>query len=253
MKLPYYTMYPSDFDGDENVRAMDMEELGLYLLCLNHAWINGGIPDDIDELARVLKHPSGKIRKLWIRVQKCWQPNETPGRLVNARQEKERTKATDKRKKCSDAVGTRYGRSSDSVRPYDTPSTDVVPTKEDKSTNERIRASDSDSCFVFGGGAGEPDEIFGRVMKRHPKQAAPNYAETAFFEICSASDDPSKMALKLDKQHVKWCAHWKTSNTKSQFVPKLMDWLKGGDWKNEPQTTEANDDGYREPTPGQLM
>src|SRR4051812_46075432 len=111
--LPYYPMYPSDFDADENVRAMDLEHVGLYVACLNHSWRNNGLPSDLKEAARVLRISPTRFRKLWNeRVGKCFETNGD--RMFNPRQERERNNIQTKSRKCVDAVQARYVRS-DSV------------------------------------------------------------------------------------------------------------------------------------------
>lgn len=88
-QLPWYKMYPADADTDENFRALTNEELGLYWRCLNHAWINHGLPGDPDAIATVLRENFKNFRKSWKRLEKCFQLN-SEGRYVNQRQEEER-------------------------------------------------------------------------------------------------------------------------------------------------------------------
>ncbi len=111
--LPYYKMYPADAETDENFRAMTDAEKGFYWRCLNHCWLNGGLPADPQERARTLGNPRGYADKMWARVGRCFITISEGTRVVNRRQEEERSKAVAKSSKCSDAVRTRYGRRSD--------------------------------------------------------------------------------------------------------------------------------------------
>lgn len=97
-KLPYYTLYPSDFDADERVRLMEDAELGLYLRCLNHAWLNDGLPEDPEEIRRLLRDTPNEFCMKWVRVSACF-PVAEDGRRRNERQEKERAAALDKAEK----------------------------------------------------------------------------------------------------------------------------------------------------------
>ncbi len=90
-KLPYYRLWVKDFETDENVKVLDFSELGLYLSCLNHSWVNEGLPVDPDDLRRAMKATPSQFNKMWPRVSKCFQEKE--GRLVNKRQEEERESA----------------------------------------------------------------------------------------------------------------------------------------------------------------
>jgi len=85
MKAPAFQWYPKDCDTDENVRAMDDREFGFYMRCLNHAWMNSGLPADLGELARVMSRPRSYVNRIWDRVGKCF--IQTGDRLINAKQE----------------------------------------------------------------------------------------------------------------------------------------------------------------------
>lgn len=94
-KLPYFCWYPADFDVDENVKLMNIEEIGLYAVCLNHAWVNGSLPADPLEIARAMKVPKAQFLRIWPRVAPCFTARED-GRWVNSRQEAERVLAWSK-------------------------------------------------------------------------------------------------------------------------------------------------------------
>ena len=88
-KSPAFQWYPKDCDTDENVRAMDDAEFGFYVRCLNHAWINNGLPTDIAEFARIMHKTPRQFLKLWARVSRCFFENSEK-KFVNFRQEQQR-------------------------------------------------------------------------------------------------------------------------------------------------------------------
>lgn len=134
-KLPYFKWFPKDFDHNEKVRLMNLEEIGLYALCLNHSWVNGSLPADVEEIGRAMKVPPKQLHRAWQRVAPCFVEAE-PGRLVNPRQELERAKAITKSGKCTDAVLTRYGRKQDvTPRAYVSVSESGSPEGSAKGTN----------------------------------------------------------------------------------------------------------------------
>lgn len=110
-KLPYFEWYPADCDTDENVRAMNDRELGFHVRCLNHAWVNGSIPADVRELARVLGRSVAYVRSVWGRVGQCFVVSEEAGRLVSRRQEEQRRKAEVISKRNTTNVRNRYDKS----------------------------------------------------------------------------------------------------------------------------------------------
>lgn len=109
--LPYFRWFPADAESDCNFRAMDDSDIGFYLRCLNHAWINGGIPADSKERARVLRTRVDTANKRWIRVGKCWVTSKADDTiLVNPRQEVEREYAIRKSELAAESVKHRYDR-----------------------------------------------------------------------------------------------------------------------------------------------
>lgn len=105
-KLPYFRWHPKDFDTDQNVRLMSMCEVGLYVLCLNHAWVNGALPDDVVKIAKIVGQPLKQVKRSWGAVSKCFTRRDD-GTLVNPRQEEERSWAGDRRDKAKSAVELR--------------------------------------------------------------------------------------------------------------------------------------------------
>jgi hypothetical protein len=100
--LPYYPMYPKDFDSDKNVRLMDDCDLGLFIRCLNHSWTNDGLPTDPEEIRRSFRDNREDFLNKWKRVEPCF-PIASDGMRRNPRQEKERIGAIAKHKAASDA------------------------------------------------------------------------------------------------------------------------------------------------------
>jgi len=136
-KLPYFRWHPKDFDTDENVRLMSMCEKGLYVICLNHAWVNGSIPNDVAKIAKIAHEPVRIVKKCWPAVAKCFIENAR-GELVNPRLEEERKSVEEKSESYSENAKKRW----------------------EKSCNGIARASDSDSDSPFsseGGWGGETE------------------------------------------------------------------------------------------------
>jgi hypothetical protein len=93
MKLRFYSMYPEDFECDEKVKRLDLEGLGFFLLCLNYAWTNDGLPPDFGpKLAGSLAKDPRKFARLWREVSPNFPP-AADGKFRNPRQELERKKA----------------------------------------------------------------------------------------------------------------------------------------------------------------
>lgn len=133
--LPYFRWFPADAQTDQNYSAMTDAELGFFHRCLNQSWINNGIPEDLNELARTMRVKRSYLDKIWTRVGMRFEPSTNyPGKLVNPRQESERCYATTKSERASASVRTRYERSSSE-------STNVLPRAQARPDS----ASDSSS------------------------------------------------------------------------------------------------------------
>lgn len=137
-QLPFYKMYVADAETDENFRMLEDAELGFYWRCLNHSWVNGGLPADPDKRARALRTPREMADKLWQMVQCCFVLSEDGTRYLNDRQERERADAISKSECNTKAVRSRYERKSNVA-------TDGVRTKNERKSNVAIRASESES------------------------------------------------------------------------------------------------------------
>lgn len=111
-KAPGFMWYPKDCDTDEHVRLMDDEELGFYLRCLNHSWLNYGLPEDLSEIARALKSPIAYVRKQWKRVGLCF-VLASNNRLVNPKQEEQRQKQKATSETRSAAAASRWSSNAD--------------------------------------------------------------------------------------------------------------------------------------------
>ena len=139
-RLPYFRWYPADAVGDEKYAAMNDAELGFYHRCLDSAWLNTGLPADLDELAVLFGITRTQLQKVWPRVSKCWY--EENGRLFNHRQEAERSHVIAKaeaNRRPGNANAKKENANANSVK------RERVPEKRVENANGPQRAYDSDS------------------------------------------------------------------------------------------------------------
>ena len=150
---------------------MSDAEIGFYIRCLNHAWINGWLPADPVQRARVLKTRLDTANKYWLRVGKCWVTSSLyPERLTNLRQEMERSSALHKSEMAAKSVNHRY----------------------ERSTNEslRARALDSDT---------DTEVIPPISPTEEPKTNAPQAALSR-----SRKRDASQIGKALGPERIRW-------------------------------------------------
>lgn len=99
-KAPAFQFYPKDFLSDSNVLRMSMEARGVYITLLSLAWLDGAVPVEPSELARLVNLPDKQFAKVWPSVRVCFQ--ERDGQLIQPRLEAERAKQADYRRRQSD-------------------------------------------------------------------------------------------------------------------------------------------------------
>lgn len=92
-KPPAFSWYPKDYESDEHVKLMSLEQEGAYVRLLNHSWLHGSIPSDLRSLSQICRTTPAKMARLWPGILPCW--NETTDeksckRFINSRLERER-------------------------------------------------------------------------------------------------------------------------------------------------------------------
>jgi uncharacterized protein YdaU (DUF1376 family) len=88
-KPPAFQFYPKDYETDEHVKMMSLEQEGAFLRLLCHQWLTGSIPADRPAQAKLCRVPAGKMARLWPGVAPCF-ADAGEGRLMNPRMERQR-------------------------------------------------------------------------------------------------------------------------------------------------------------------
>lgn len=97
-KSPAFQFYPKDFLSSSKVQRMSLTEVGIYIILLSRAWLDGGLPTDVAEIAKLVRLPAARFGKIW-RGALSEAFVERGGRLVNLRLDRERKIQADYRKK----------------------------------------------------------------------------------------------------------------------------------------------------------
>ena len=114
--LPWFPFYVSDYQGDETVRRLTLEERGIFVELLCHQWREDSVPDDLRDLARMvgLERPTRALRRV---VSACFIPNGKVGRLVNRRLAEEFVKQAGRSQKSSERWARWYTRRKQTDKP----------------------------------------------------------------------------------------------------------------------------------------
>lgn len=120
-KTPAFQFYPKDFLCDEAVRLMSHTERGIYITLICLCWLEGSLPKEPAQLAKMVSIPVPRFLKLWNGpIATCFQ--ERDGRLVQRRLEKERAKQEEYRAnqaaKGRQSAVARFNRGSTEPQPH---------------------------------------------------------------------------------------------------------------------------------------
>lgn len=191
-RSPAFQWYPKDFLTSSRVALMNLAQQGAYVRLLNYQWLDGSIPEDLGDIARLCGAQEKEMQRLWPALAPCFVPAaDLPGRLVNLRLERERAAQREYRKKKSEA-GTKGAHSrhkqkdgsatvlpevcqeqNDGVGGFCSPSATTLPLANDSSASASSSASakeDLPSPADSGGsppgsaasapGSGRPRDVF---------------------------------------------------------------------------------------------
>ncbi len=223
--LPYFRWFPKDFDSDDHVRSMEDCELGLYLRCLNHSWVNDGLPSEPDEIRRRFRDNEKDFDTKWKRVAPCF-PISEDGRRRNPRQEKERSEVIEKGKRARDAARKRWdANASDSDA-----SAYPVALRSHSAThcvrNARASESESESSeevkLTNKENISTREKAFEAWWINYPLKKAKKDAEKAWTK------EPNKAAMSegLARQ-----LPGMLKNPK--YIPYAASWIRGRRWEDE--------------------
>ncbi len=245
--LPYFKWYPADAETDESYSVMTDLELGFYHRCLNKAWINGSLPAEPVELARVMKVSQVYLSRVWPVVGRRFDVSDTdPTRLINSRQESERIKAIGKSEQATHAVNSRADRKNGRCTGV---STDVT-------SDVHLRAlagadSDSDSSISVNQKPtknnkqqtpfeAELSAVARRIHQRHPAVRRCGLGEVVNCLRSITRRVPVAERLDtlnfVETQHQAWCGTEDWQKDEGQYAKGLDNWLAPTKlrWKNNP-------------------
>jgi uncharacterized protein YdaU (DUF1376 family) len=101
-KSPAFQFYPNDFLADANVIVMTLQERGAYITLVCLCWQQGGLPSEVEKLARLCGSPVSTFQRLWPAIAPCFRTVANGQRLLHPRLERERQKQRAYRKQQSD-------------------------------------------------------------------------------------------------------------------------------------------------------
>lgn len=235
-KYPYYPMYVDDFDEDPKVRAMTLEEVGLFQLCLNSSWRFNGLPVDVESVALDIRRKLADIEKAWPAVRQMYK--QVDGRLLNSKQEAIRAEILEKSVKAKKSADKRWGGKDANAMPTH------MPTHSERNAdgcadvayaNEMPRAYDSGSVSKELRETTLRTKAFQvdveRFQREYPKEVN-QVAQQLFVSVINSEADERLLFQNLG-------LYRKTDQWKRGIIPAAKTWLSEGSWKVAPKDPVA--------------
>jgi uncharacterized protein YdaU (DUF1376 family) len=229
-KLPWYPLYPSDFDTDERVRGMTDEEVGFFIRLLNHCWINGSIPDDVEEIARIMGRDLEHARRLWQRVGQCFVAHPSlGGRLVNPRLEIERVESLRRTESARERARKRWSR--DNHHAAETTSPRKALMIPEQSTDVSV----------------ELIEAFHTLADRYPNATGVDLAMQIWISYCEQGIITEQNVGEVFAGLERWKKSGQWTRDGGRYVVSLAKWISGKMWLDRPAPSQ--DEVEREHAP----
>lgn len=245
-KLPYYKMYPSDADTDENFRLMSLEQRGAFWTLLNHSWLNDGIPADLEDIRNLLQTTPENFAQIWPRLAKCFA--KSGNRLRNSRQENERKSAESKSAKSSNSANMRYERSanaplraSDSEYEYkelkaleqEKPKVHLSPRQNFSPPLETKTERTSEQVWADAGFEDFEDFTgwFEDLYRKHPTRGAPGIAKQGLMDAVLTG---KLRRSDFDAVYAAYCACRAWQEDRGKFIPALSRFVTDKGWLYPP-------------------
>lgn len=79
--FPWYKWFPAKFALSEEAGPLSLAEEGAFHRLLDHQWINGSIPTELEKLACICKRiPDHEMESMWVRLNPLFEPDPNNSR-----------------------------------------------------------------------------------------------------------------------------------------------------------------------------
>ena len=231
-KFTYYPMEVDRFDESDRVRSMTLNEVGLYILCLNRSWKYGSLADDVEQVSLDIRRRVSDVEPAWPAVRACYVPMpRKPGRLINKTQEEKRLKVSEKTTKSKAAATLRWEKER-SAKAHADASTDAYAHASADGPADAPTDADADAmprAFNLISISPPSSKFFSpnaeRVLKAYPREVDDEDMRNFLSFILNPEDEA--LFFKNLPLHA---AMWNRG-----FEVKLETFLRKGTWKVTPK------------------
>ena len=149
--LPYYRWYVADYRASRAVQRMTYIERGLYRTLIDECWVEGAIPDDIEQLADICDCPRSVMAKYWptLRPRFTALEGSEGGYLTKPRLEIERTEM-DKLRTVRALAGQKGGQAPSKPKQSQANASKAKQTQANDTAVKAVKAEQSSSSSKSG-------------------------------------------------------------------------------------------------------
>lgn len=208
--------------NSRRVRAMDKVTKAIYREVMDEIWINGAVPNDVNEIAILSGWSIEEVTHSWPFIHGCLVPTKkNPDLFTSERLEEERRKRNSiksKRKKASDERWKRYALAMQ-MHSTSTPSAmQDYPIQVTSTSNKKQVTSIKEKAPVPG---------FTEFWEEYPRKTAKEAALKAWNKLAPDPDLLTEILVAVARQ--KKSDQWRDE----KFIPHAATWLNQKRWKDE--------------------
>lgn len=264
--LHSYPWYTADWRGSRTRVTMSLAERGLFREILDELYQNGSIPDEPELIRRIVGASEREFRRSWPKVRSILVKTET-GDLTHPKVQdllSELLILSERRKRSSSTAATaRWSKQRQKIErnagllhavgntQSNAPAmrdacvahceSDAPECGPSASAFASASALPTGACAQF-----DAPTVFSRIWQRHPKHSDRIPAEQMFAQLIGEYPvDPADRARQIEQGHAAWCASDDWQREGGRFAPKLVNFLRSGDWAEDPRSANVFQDGIR--------
>jgi len=241
-KPTWFKLYPAEFLTDRNVERMDITEFGLYCYLLMRAWLDGGIPADLDEMARysmLRGMPREVLERAWRTVSECWEPSANdPLTLVNPRQEIERAAVGDywaAKSKAGQASAAKRKRARNTCSTSVEQAGNVCLTGVEHVFNTQTKTTDNRPAQQNDVVTSRMKEEFDHLAERYPNATDVDFAFQVWMSYCDDGTITEENVHEVHEGLTRYLESDLWSRDGGRYIVSLAKWLHGKKWLDRPK------------------
>lgn len=214
------------YRNSRKVRAMDYETRGVYRDVLDEIWVHGSVPNDVNEIAKIITTPIEVVIRAWPAIHDALTPTrKNPDLLFSGRLEAERRKRNAIKRKKKLAAEKRWKDHAPAMHMHNTSNADAM---QDYAIQEQVTSNK----YISRNGVSRYTTAFEAFWEISSKRGSKWEAFSVWKGIAAELHETVHKAM-LQAVTVEW------ANTEPRLIPHVVRWLRGRRWEVAPLVRKA--------------